>query len=298
MAQKDISASNFERKIIVWIPRLIRSDFRWLGHILLHGLRFAWRHKTGPVDSRPEESQLPTGPFIEKRGSQAGDLLLWVPRWIDSILIDDLTGRYGYSHNSIDTGEVDMPTGKPIMIEVTLGQTVERKFLDEYRERPFARIPVSRIGVDGNAFVNCVKSKLGESYDAIETLTFGEIDDPAKQMCSSLASDCLPESVRREIARVRRSGLLGHAAVSLHSSSIAHQTKLFVSPNGFAQYFGAPRGEKIQRPDVLVEPHRMVTSNAALVRHHASRAILFFASVSSITAALVIWMAFSKSKTR
>jgi hypothetical protein len=188
------------------------------------------------------------------RQQQMGDLLLWTPRKIESFLIDDLTGGSGYSHATVDTGEVDLPTGKPVMIEITVGHPVERTFQDEYPGRPFARIPLSKTGIDVAAFVACVKSRLGEPYDNLEALTLGEIDDPAKQVCSNLATDCLPETVQRAIANARRIGQLSKASVSIHSPSDAPQTKVFVSPNGFAQYYGAPRGEKLAGPDVLVKP--------------------------------------------
>ena len=298
MHQPDSSLSTMGHRQMDWILRLTRSDYKWLGRILLKGLRFAWRHKPGPRGSSFEGFSVPAGPFLTQRMHEAGDLLLWVPRGIDSLLIDDLTGGFGYSHNSIDTGEVDLPTGKPVMIEVTLGQPVERKFIGEYKQRAFARIPISKAGVDAEAFVHCVKSELGEPYDSIETLTFGEIDDPAKQMCSSLASNCLPETVRRQIASARRLGLLRGAAVSLHSSPNAQQTKVFVSPNGFAQYFGAPRGEKLLCPDTVVEPRPLDISTLAVIHHHASRAFLILGSASLFASALIILVAFSRPKAK
>ncbi len=30
--------------------------------------------------------------------------------------------------------------------------------------------------------------------------------------------------------------------------------RLFISPNGFVEYFGGPRGKDLERPDQLVEP--------------------------------------------
>jgi hypothetical protein len=261
MHQKESSFLKRERKLNEKIIRLVRSDFRWLGRFLLKGLRFAYRHRPAPIESSPKEAvTYPTGPYAVNPKGQVGDLLIWVPRGIDSFLIDDLTGRYGYSHITVDTGEVDLPTGKPVMIEVTVGQVVERKFQDEYGDRGCARIPLSKTGLDGEAFVDCVKSRLGEPYDNLEALTLGEIDDPAKQMCSGLASDCLPEKVRREFAKARRLGLLSRTSVSDHSHPHAPGTKIFISPNGFAQYYGAPKGEKLGKTCFLVEP-RLVTYN-------------------------------------
>ncbi len=261
LGQSDNLFSKLELKLNGWVIRLGRSDFRWLGRFLLKGLRSAYRHRPAPRESSPNEAgTYPTGPYAAKRSEQLGDLLLWVPRHIESFIIDDLTGRYGYSHITVDTGEVDMPTGKPVMIEVTIGQVVERKFQDEYGDRACARIPLSKTGVDVEAFVACVKSRLGEAYDNLEALTLGEIDDPAKQMCSGLASDCLPETVRQDFARARRLGLLGRAVVSDHSRPNAPVTKIFISPNGFAQYYGAPKGEKLGKAGFLVDP-RPVTYN-------------------------------------
>lgn len=245
-----------EQKLVGWILRLVRSDFKWLGRFLLKSLRFRYRHRPAPHESSSkEESAYPKGPFAADRKNHVGDLLLWVPRRTESYLIDDLTGHFGYSHVTVDTGEVDVPTGKPVMIEVTVGQVVERKFQDEYGDRAYVRIPLSKTGVDVEGFVACVKSRLGEPYDNLEALTLGEIDDPARQMCSGLASDCLPESVRRDFANARRLGLLRGASVSDHSSPNAPVTKIFISPNGFAQYYGAPSGEKVSWKSFQVEPH-------------------------------------------
>jgi hypothetical protein len=261
MDQSNHSFLKLEQKLNGWVIRLVQSDFRWLGRIPLKGLRFAYRHRPAPIENSPKQAATyPTGPYATNRREQVGDVLLWVPRRIESFIIDDLTGRYGYSHITVDTGEIDVPTGKPVMIEVTIGQEVERKFQDEYGDRASARIPLSKTELDVEAFVDCVKSRLGEPYDNLEALTLGEIDDPAKQMCSGLASDCLPETVRRDFAKARRLGLLKRASVSDHSLPNAPEIKIFISPNGFAQYYGAPKGQKLPGAEFLVEP-RLITSD-------------------------------------
>lgn len=266
MNPNEHSFSNVEQRLINWVLRLVRSDSHWLGRVLLRGLRFVWRHKPIPTEGRPEATlAAPTGPYATRRRQQIGDLLLWVPRGIESCLIDDLTGGFGYSHLTVDTGEVDLPTGKPVMAEIAVGQVVARRFQDEYPGRAFARVPLSTTGLDVEAFVACVKSRFGEPYAILEALTLGEIDDPAKQVCSGLASGCLPEAVRRQIAQTRRLGLLRRTSVSVHSPSSAPETKVFVSPNGFAQYFGAPRGAKVRAADLLVKPCPVLASVAATV---------------------------------
>ena len=257
MSSKDNYYLEKERKPIEWIIYRVRTNFKWMEHPLLKRLRFAWRHHPSPRENNFKEAiACPTGPYESNRNQQIGDLLLWVPRRIESYLIDDLTGGYGYSHCTVDTGEMDLPTGKPIMVEVTIGQRVERKFQDEYPGRAYVRIPLSKIGMDPEAFLACVLSSLGEPYDNLEVLTLGEIDDPAKQVCSGLAADCLPEREKRKIATAHRSGLLRRASVSVHSPSNAPKVKIFISPNGFAQYFGAPNGHELQELDYQVDPVR------------------------------------------
>ena len=269
--------------MIEWILRLARTNFQWLRRILLFGLRFAWRHQPGPVERNPKKAaKSPTGPYVTKRQHQIGDLLLWVPRHIESFIIDDLSGRFGYSHVTIDTGEVDLPTGKPVMAEVTIGQTVKREFQDEYASRPYARIPLSKTGVDAGVFVASVLSRLGEPYSDLKALTLGEIDDPAKQVCSSLAAESLPETARREIAKARRLGLLNPASVSIHSPANASETKVFISPNGFAQYYGVPRGEKVRHTNFLVEPHPLDTSVKSVIRKHGWKAVLVVAATGLV----------------
>jgi hypothetical protein len=276
-------------KQIEWIMAFIRTDFIWLGRILMRGLRIAWRHRPGPVErSSKEKMAFPGGPFAVQRKGQMGDLLLWVPRHIESFLIDDLTGRYGYSHVTVDTGEVDVPTGKAVMVEVTIGQKVERKFQDEFAARPYVRVPLSKTGIDIQAFVDCVLSRLGEPYSNLEALTLGEIDDPAKQVCSSLAADCLPVSVRRDIARSKRLGLLHRMAVSVHSHPWAPETDVFVSPNGFAQYYGAPKGGQVRWTDLLVEPHLLDTSARGVARKHGWKVLLALGVVGGLAAGILL----------
>lgn len=253
------------------ITTLIRSDLDWLGRMLLKVLRLKWHDRPIQIEHGPEETTLPTGPYVTTRKKQSGDLLLWVPRRIDSYLIDDLTGGYGYSHATIDTGEIDIPTRKPVMIELTIGQTVTRKFQDEYAQRAFVRVPISQTGVNVEQFLGCVMSKMGEQYDNWDAITLGEIKDPAKEVCSGLAADCLPEEERQRIARAKRMGLLRRASVSVHSKPGGLDTREFISPNGFAEYYGAPMGRKLTGPDITVRPQPVNISGegvAAAARHH------------------------------
>ena len=198
------------------------------------------------------------GPFHLASKDPTVALLLFVPRSLESRLIDDLSGRYGYSHLTVDVGEIDTPTGKPVMTESMPNTRVHRSFQDEYGPRPFLRIPINawlaRFGMTPAEFRACVQNKLGEAYDVVEVLTWGRIDDPVRQVCSDLAAVCLPEGMREEIVKQQRAGLLPHS-VTIHRPKAGANgrggsgtLRLFVSPNGFARFFNAPYGNKVTRP--------------------------------------------------
>jgi hypothetical protein len=211
------------------------------------------RSKPGYIDQEPADREaLPTGPLRQGHGEPQCSLLIFVPRNTVSALINDMTGGYGYSHLAVDCGEVDIPSGKRVMVESTFSLGVHNSFQDEYGERKFVRIPLKNAGVDEDEFYNCIRSKLGERFDYEEALTIGLIHDPAKQICSDLATVCLPETIRTDIARYHRAGFL-------HSRSAVQPpnktSRLFVTPNGFAEYFGAPRGDELKTADQLSEPH-------------------------------------------
>lgn len=262
----------YEYPLVILSMLVARSPLAGAGRVLFAILRLIWRDR--PVLSEHRDTAvepLPTGPFEPTRQEQLGDLLIWVPRRIDSYLIDDLTGGYGYSHTTVDTGEIDVSTGKAIMAEITVGQTVERKFQDQYGRRAFARVPLARARVDVAQFVSCVMSKLGEQYDAWDAITLGAVDDPAREVCSGLVADCLPDKAIQRIAWARRLGLLPRRSVSVHSRLNALKVKAFVSPNGFAQYYGVPKGRKIKKPDTLAEPEPIDISMSQIARAAARR---------------------------
>lgn len=266
---KDISKG--ERNLAGLSVQLVRSDLAWAGRGLMKVLRLAWRnHPVQAEHANTSDTPVPSGPFKMTRPWQLGDLLIWVPRQMNSYLIDDLTGGYGYSHTTIDMGEIDVPTKKPVMAEITVGQTVTRKFIDEYGQRAYVRIPLVRTGMDVRQLVKCVDSKMGEQYDSLDALTLGEITDPAKEVCSGLVADCLPEADLREIATAKKLGLLHRGSVSVHSKLDAPKMRMFVSPNGFAEYYGAPKGRKVTQPDTIVQP-RPVGGSVARVAGKAAR---------------------------
>ena len=204
------------------------------------------------IDREPAQKESrPTGPLRQADAGLQCSLLLFVPRNTISALINDMTGGYGYSHLAVDCGEIDIPSGKPVMIESTVGLGVHNSFQDEYGERKFVRILLQKAGVNTGKFCDCIRSKLGEKYDDEEALTFGLIHNPTKQICSDLATVCLPEATRIDIAHRHQTGSL-HILSAVRIYGSPNKTfRLFVSPNGFAEYFGAPRGKQLDGPDQI-----------------------------------------------
>lgn len=213
------------------------------------------RLKSGYVDKEAIQNEgQPTGPMKQRDEGSACSLLIFVPRNPISALINEMTGGYGYSHLAVDCGEIDIPSGKRVMIEATFGLGVHYGFQDEYGERKFVRIPLETAGVNVREFCECIHSKLGEKFDEEEVLTIGLMDDPAKQICSDLATVCLPEEMRTDVARCHRTGLI-HSLAAVRPDGDRKKTfRLFISPNGFAEYFGAPRGAELAGRNQLAEP--------------------------------------------
>lgn len=221
-------------------------------------------HKTYLDTEPPLDRTLPAGPFKSATGKCQADLLLFVPRNMIGRTIDDLTGRYGYSHLAVDCGEVDVQTGRRVMIEATVAPGVHYAFLEEYGERPFARLPLENTGMDIEQFCKCVQAKVGERFNNLEVLTVGILDNPARQICSDVATVCLPEEMRQKIIRCHDGRVIHPLAVARHAM-LGFETRLFVSPNGFAEFFEIPRGRTIHAPDQLVEPHLPEASREELI---------------------------------
>jgi hypothetical protein len=223
-----------------------------------------WLHKSFIDTEPPLEKTLPAGPFQSASGTSQADLLLFVPRNEIGRTIDDLTGRYGYSHLAIDCGEIDVPTGRHVMIEATVLPGVHYAFLEEYGDRPSIRIPLHNIGIEVQDFCECVHSKIGEHFDDLKVISLGILDNPARQICSDLATVCLPDAMQEQIIR-RHDGMVLHPlSIARHELS-GSKSRLYVSPNGFAEYFCAPRGATVKTADQLVEPHIQESNTEELI---------------------------------
>ncbi len=220
-----------------------------------------WSHKSYIDTEPPLEKKIPTGPF--KTVADIA-LLLFVPRNEIGHTIDDLTGRYGYSHLAVDCGEVDQRTGRRVMIEATVPLGVHYAFQEEYGQRPFVHIPLQNTGIDVNQFCECVHSKVGEKFDNLEVITLGILDNPARQLCSDIATVCLSEEMREKIARYHKGKVL-HPLSATRDQTHNTGIRLFVSPNGFGEFFGAPRGNEIKELGRVVEPDIEENSNEDLL---------------------------------
>src|SRR5574341_54333 len=109
------------------------------------------------IDREPAQVESrPTGPLRQGGEGRQGSLLIFVPRNPISALINEMTGGYGYSHLAIDCGEIDIPSGKRVMVESTPGIGVHNSFQDEYGERKFVRILLNKAGIDVGEFCDCI----------------------------------------------------------------------------------------------------------------------------------------------
>jgi len=237
----------FDRTLAWLVKHLGKFNGQKLAHALLMGVRLRrWNQQVPQEKEHPSNPRKPLGPFVVVDKKKAGDILLFVPRHLYGRMLDDISGGYGYSHLTVDCGEIDVSSGKRVMVEAMPNTTVHRSFLDEYGDKRYARISLEKTGIDPEAFCKCVKDMIGESYDYAEVVTWGDIDDPAKQVCTDLAAGCLPEAVQRDFAKKRRSGELNKNSVSVYHAR-NKGTKVFISPNGFAEYFDLPHGDHIKK---------------------------------------------------
>ena len=237
------------------VTQLIKADATKSARLLLALSRIQHHDKQATGPDSDTKGPTPEGPFTVDHHRPLA-LMVYVPRNLKSRLIDDGTGGYGYSHVTIDVGEVDKPTGKPVMTESTTQDVVHRSFQDYYGSRPYVRISLAGLKLDRDEFRKCVNDKLGEPYDDKEALTWGMVDDPAKQICSDMAAGCLPDELRDEIARARQKRKLRKLSVSVHHR-FHPKPQVFISPNGFAQFFGAPPGAQVRKPDTEVTPENL-----------------------------------------
>jgi hypothetical protein len=229
-----IAASlSFDRAIkdlAAWVVRrLVARDALLASRAVLRVARIGLKDQ--PVqaeEAAAEKKAKPRGPFSD---NGACDLFIFVPRSLESFLIDEGTGHYGYSHIAVDCGEVEAATGKRVMIESSPGLGVHRNYQDHYGQRPFIRIPFAFAQTDPEEFRKCIQSRVGEKYDKLEVLTWGKVDDPAKQICSDLAAACLSPRTLADFERKQRASRLGRRTMSSHRR-FGRRSHIFISRMG------------------------------------------------------------------
>lgn len=155
--------------------------------------------------------------------------------------INLLTGNYGYSHVSLDIGEIDEDTGKNIMIESMPGG-VTRSFQDEYGDRKFVKINLEPYGIDYGKFSECVKSKLGDPFDWLGLFTFGNLDEKQSEVCVDVPVRCFPQKLTENIIKKYNENQLPKNSVMVHH---LFKNRVLISPNALAKYFGAPNGKDL-----------------------------------------------------
>jgi hypothetical protein len=276
------------------VSRLARTDLKPLARVFLQAIMIGRRNQPVRPDAAPTaHPDAPAWPFVTRFRGAMCDLLLFVPDSIESHLVDHATGGFGYSHVAIDCGEVDRITGRRVMVESTVKNPVWRSRQDRYGARPFARIPLSRMGVDPAEFSACVLSHLGEQYDDLEALTWGEVNDPARQICSDLAANCLPPELTNQIAAAHRAGKLRRNSVSVHPQGKGG-VRAFVSPNGFGEFFGAPAGNNIHQADEQYLPRRRFENRRLLLAQDKPGRLSPWIALAGIGAGALIGLLFSR----
>ncbi|MBI2120222.1 MAG: hypothetical protein HYT94_01200 [Parcubacteria group bacterium] len=161
--------------------------------------------------------------------------------------IDGLTGGFGYSHAAIDCCEKDAETGEPLMIDITLSNGVHRTPLstDKYNGRKRMRIELS--AEDCEEICNCMKRKVGATFDWTDFWKEDGEGDPDGTVCSQTIFECLPPHLQDKIREAGNNMDLGFWG-KLNKS---HNPGL-VSPNQIAQAFGAPKAGDIVGSETTV----------------------------------------------
>jgi hypothetical protein len=80
----------------------------------------------------------------------------------------------------------------------------------------------------------------------------------------NMATVCLPNEMREEIARCHRNAII-HPLSAVRDEKPGSGFRLFMSPNGFAEFLGIPRGREIEVPNQLAESHLQDTNDTNLL---------------------------------
>lgn len=116
-------------------------------------------------------------------------------RSMSSRAIDAATGGLGFSHVAIQGCEVG-PGGAPLLIDCQAGYGVHRRPESDplYSGRPRARALL--VGPGASEMYGCARAKVGAD--------FAPSGDRGGYLCSQLALECLPASLRGRVADFSR----------------------------------------------------------------------------------------------
>lgn len=161
--------------------------------------------------------------------------------------IDGLTGGLGYSHAAIDCCEKDAETGEPLMIDITLSNGVHRTPLNTEKYKGRKRVRIELSDEDCEEICNCMKRKVGTTFDWTDFWKEDGEGDPDGTVCSQTIFECLPPHLQDKIRGAADGMDLGFWGElnKLHNPGI-------VSPNQIGQAFGVPKAGDIAGNETTV----------------------------------------------
>lgn len=166
-----------------------------------------------------------------------GDVLVFVPTDLTGGAIDAASGLDGYSHAgmvafappgvAMTSNGVVISPGTMVMFDVdsTNDPTVPQVEMVDLptalqRQHVGVRFPLSAAQADGLG--PCLMSQVGEGMDWLQLVTFGAVNQPGTELCTTLITHCLDQ-------------------VGFNRSAMGMGG--FVSPNKLARVFNAPQGD-------------------------------------------------------
>jgi hypothetical protein len=175
--------------------------------------------------------------LVDDANLSVGDVLVFVPTDLTGGAIDLASGMDGYSHagmvalappgSSMTSNGVVISPGTPVMFDVdntndpTVPQ-VEMVDLATALQRQHAGVRFPLTPAQATGLGPCLMSQVGEGMDWLQLVTFGAVNQPGTELCTTWITHCLDQVGFNRSAM----GLGG-----------------FVSPNKIARAFNAPEGD-------------------------------------------------------
>lgn len=182
--------------------------------------------------------EFPEDTFVREDGSPV-KILFYDWRWRDPPTpelrrespifrrnIDRKTGRWGYSHVSIDGGEIDKKTGEPLIFDADDRDGVIRRPRSYYNGRRFVEVELSDLA--GAEAYGAARMMIGTPYDTMELIGPRNQNPRDGIVCSTFVWHCMPQSIRDQIMECKE-GLCSFNNLP--------------TPNQLARALGAPKLE-------------------------------------------------------